>query len=247
MMKLNFYFRTAIVLIGLLFVGACLGCSNEKDGSLERSSCDISESKKFGEMHNECVADVLSFLMTEGVTRSNEFDPSSISDEVLASVCDYVNERSAETVLNIDDLRTSLSYDVPYIRRQMSVTELEFVDKALQFRDAGKSYDDLLYEVGMSDMPEENKEAMMNFISTLSSSSEYWETNRAEWVAFMESKVPEEQMDEFRISLRRVQWDVVVFSDAYYGWFATVGTGGNLLVGAGIAAAGSICSVLNYL
>lgn len=245
MRKRNYYYRIPIMLVGLFFVGICFCCSDEKWLSYDQVSFDMEQSKKFGELHNECVGEVLSFLMIN-TTRSGEFNSSSISDDVLVSICDYVN-RNNGSQLNVEDLKITLSHDVPYIRQQMSVTELEFVDKAMQFRDSGRSYDYLLYEVGMSDMPEENKEAMMNFISTLSSSSEYWETNRAEWIAYMESKVPEDQLEEFRISLRRVQWDAVVFSDAYYGWFATVGTGGNLLVGASIAAAGSICSVLNYL
>lgn len=80
----------------------------------------------------------------------------------------------------------------------------------------------------------------------MESSYDYWQENSDEWLSFLQENVEMEYgvWNDIKKKLKTTDWNRVVFSDAYYAWFGTVSSGGNLIVGAGAAAVGSIFSAL---
>ncbi len=249
----NFYATCLFILAA----SVVFSCSNQEDPANQESNHTQSEliekSKQFASLHNECIKNVLSELKTSSIAHKHT-SVSSVRSNVFLITDNYIQGKHSHvrnTQTNIcynDTIKDIVSQDIPSIRNIMTTTEIAYVERSMVLYETDKSLDNLMIEVEKSDLPHQNKEAILNFMTTLEASSEYWEAEGEEWIDFLEKNLPEEELQKFTFydKAGKIQWKQVAFADAYYGWFGTVSTGGNLIVGAGAAAAGSIFSALNF-
>lgn len=247
-----------IVVAFTIVIATIISCSNNDEPIMpsadQSTPALIEKSKHFASLHNECIRKTLSELNTSFI-HSNHITPASIHSNILLIMDSYISEKHtylrniSTNTCYIDTISSITSTDISFIRESMSDTEIIYIDQGMTLLEAGEPLELLMIDVEQSELPEQNKEAILNFLSTLEASSEYWEQEGDEWIEFLENNLPEEELQKFSFFDKKgkIQWKQIAFADAYYGWFGTVSTGGNLIVGAGAAAAGSIFSALNFL
>lgn len=253
-----YFFRFSVASLTLSIATVVFSCANNNEPALPSNTQDktvlIEKSKQFATFHNECIKNTLSSLSSSQNRQNHITSFSIINSEVYLITDNYINgklsrARNTEVIASYNDtIKNITSHDVTAIRNDMTPVEIAFVDHSITLYEKGEALDRLMIDVEQSDLPITNKEAILNFMSTLEASSEYWEAEGEEWIEFLENNLPEEELQKFSFYDKKgkIQWKQVAFADAYYGWFGTVSTGGNLIVGAGAAAAGSIFSALNF-
>lgn len=254
-MKKSFLF---VITLTLAMATIAHSCSSDDETpspqTNQPTSTLIEKSKLFASLHNECIRKTLSDLNSTTI-KSGQITPSLIHSNILIFTDNYISEKHSflrntnTNICYIDTIKSITSNGISFIRNNMSDTEIVYVDQGMTLLETGEPLDLLMIDVEQSKLPEQNKEAILNFLSTLEASSEYWEAEGEEWIEFLENNLPDEELQNFTFFDKKgkIQWKQVAFADAYYGWFGTVSTGGNLIVGAGAAAAGSIFSALNFL
>lgn len=239
-----------IALISVLSIFATISCSNEETPTVSNeTNALISKARRVGDMHNQLLNEVLTNLNGQS-SRSGVQTLSDIHDYALS----YIAQRSiatssrSETVLseNQQIIRDLTAKEVPAIRQEMSVKEIEFVDRAIYSIEMQQqqAIDTLLIEAAESDLPTLHKEAVMNFLATLQASEIYWDGNEEDWVEYLRTNLSAEDFEAFQLDTN-ARASQIAFADAYYMWWGTLGSGCNITVGVCCGAFGSLCTFLN--
>ncbi len=133
------------------------------------------------------------------------------------------------------------------MRQEMIEKERILVDKGIYCieREQPQMIENLLVEAANSELPDDHKEAVMNFLATLQASEIYWEENNEDWREFLRENLSAEDYDIFKLDDPNVPYAHIVFADAYYMWWGTLGSGCNFGIGICCGAVGSFCAYLN--
>ncbi len=229
--------------IGIIFC-FIIGCQSEdfNETSPINQSC-----LTFGQLHNEVIGEILYNLSTSP-TRSSMMTEAEFKQQCIDYAVESVLERDSSLSLQyVKSTITNISQRaVDDIRLSMSSYEKQVIDTVSRMISEEQTDVTIENYVYNSNLNLQQKQGVINFYDTYQSSSEYWAEHGKEWIAYIEENV--DLSSGKRSSwYKRISWGQVAFSDAYYGWYGTVSTGGNIYVGIGAAAAGSIFSILNQM
>lgn len=177
---------------------------------------------------------------------------SSTKASVIFASLEEFNSKIAELANSYVEARTTISLKsgspfftmetinsvtIADIRNQMNDTELFFIDRILAEKpDAKETFDKISSEVVLDKtLSDLQKKAVCSFITVYEKSSTYWQKNLQNWLTLKTTLVPNP------ITTRLAAW---IAADCYWGWYGTVASGGNGIVGAGAAAVASACMAM---
>lgn len=224
---------------------AVTSCSNEENEMVKFGNKDsdiVVYAENFGKMHNECLDYCYEQLVSVKLRSKKTFTSEKEFNEGLVKLVNqYIEEK--KTIVGLKSHNESITLDFiasvsnEDIREKMNSLELSYIDQTLLLEPNNKKALQnlqlkLLAEKNLTDL---QKKAVASFISVYQKSSEYWITKHSYW---MDLKM--QSIDQFTTT-KAAAW---VVADCYWGWFGTVSSGGNGLVGAGAAAVASACAAL---
>ena len=165
--------------------------------------------------------------------------------EFYEKIVEFVNQYTKKEYSS-SDLRNSnvfisldliLSVTNEDIRKKMSSLELSYIDQIFMKEPTDKKaiQELLLKLLTEKDLSNLQKKGVASFISVYQQSSEYWDERLQDWMNLKKNSI-----EQFKMT-KVASW---VVSDCYWGWFGTVSSGGNAIVGAGAATVASVCSAL---
>ncbi|WP_280647895.1 MULTISPECIES: hypothetical protein [unclassified Dysgonomonas] len=162
-----------------------------------------------------------------------EIEYSEAEAEVTAELEAYL-ESSEYSVAEFE------SYTKSDMNSQMGEREKYYIDKIYSNDEAlfnGSMNEELMDEI-VSDnlLTKEQKEGLCAFVSTMQSSSEYWDANYDNWMVLLTGK------QQTKFSFKQKQ---VIFSDCWWGWYGTIASGGNFAIGGCAGIAASCLTALN--
>lgn len=229
--------------IAVFLFALCIGCSST-DETIPFSDEDsqiISYAEQFATTHNDCLDYCLKHLNTS--TKSNvEFASLNDFHSKIAELAKLYVEahttfklKSSYQLFAVEFIN---SVTIPDIRKNMSDTELFFIDKTLAENPNKK---EKLAEIIANVIADKTlsvlqKKAVCSFITVYEKSSSYWNKNRQEWLTLKTALLPN------HITPRLAAW---IAADCYWGWYGTVASGGNGIMGAGAAAVASGCMAMS--
>lgn len=185
---------------------------------------------EFASIYNECLAYIhqgLSSTKTRGNITTN-------MEEMVISIANmYISKHSSTRTASAEPLTLEMfSTTIEDIQKTLSPKEKEYIEKCLSNRAA--SFESLIKEVTLDlDLPEINKQAVICFITTYQTSSQYWTEHSSEWEGLLNKLQT------------RASFASVAFADAWWGYQGLMCSGLNPWVGGGAAAVGSACAFLH--
>lgn len=221
----------------LAFLCAC----SDQDKNLVTSNFDqqlITTGWNFAKIHNECIDSAYeSIISNKKLTRSNDNTVRVTSHDVIVAVNNYISRHVAKTRGTEDSDYVSESdykgISIEDLRSHMNAKELRY---AYAIMDDTSDPELLLQDVLKdNDLDPTKKQAVIAFITTYVSSSQYWQENFDKW---------HQLNNEATRTSHIANWKHIAIADAYYGYMGMLASGLNIWVGGGSAAAGSILSAL---
>lgn len=241
-MKNNNIFKVLSVIMTITVI-IMTRCSQEE--SLSSGTNDSThETINFGQIHNDIIEDIIQNLKN-GSTRVEE-----VSN--LDSLRSYCIDRATSYVLSLDSelqydqvrnqIKRMASVSEQYIKESMTNSDTQVVQTITQMIYNGNSQYLITNYIDNTSLPNIRKMAANNYNKTYHSSIEYWNREGNSWINYLK-RYPSKKLRWYE----KISWGQVAFSDAYYGWFGTVNSAGNIYVGVGTAAVGSIFTILNQM
>lgn len=232
--SIKLLFSTLVMSISLFSCSNDLSFSDNQENNLKKLSKSqkniIEYADNFGKVHNEGVAFILEAATSETKSMNLPFNPEDTKSFVFSILDKFVN-KTTKSYVEIEEYYEELTNED--IRMLMSKRELLYVDEALANYYSPNKLDNLIIDVvSDKELSESQMYATATFISTLKYSAEYWSNNLNQW------------NETFKKPGTKASWENVITADAFYGWWGTVGTGGNVAIGAGCAVAASVFSAL---
>ncbi len=228
MKKSYFYGFVVILTIALNYA-----CSNEQKLPEQNSQNElISLGMQLAEIHNECLEKIFNDfnLSTRNVI---ELETEEIKERIVTSINDYLSQIGQVQTRNTDVNKvylTDYNMTIEEIEKTLSEKEKYYIDKALSH---DIQLDALLNQVCADDMMEENnKQAVIGFITTLEASTEYWNEHLDEWYEY------------FGKPQSRASLEAVAVADAWWAYQGLMSSGLNIIVGGGAAALASACTAI---
>lgn len=128
------------------------------------------------------------------------------------------------------------SLTITDICNQMSEAELIYTDRILQLDpEMSLKLEEMKKEIlGDISLSTVHKKAILAFLSLYEKAFAYWNVNYQKWIDL-------KRMYVNLVTTKAAGW---VVADGYWGWYGTVSSGGNGLVGAGAAAVASMCAAM---
>lgn len=230
--SIKLLFSTLVMSISLFSCSNDLSFSDNEENSrkLSKSQKNIIEyADNFGKFHNDGLAFVFNTAAAQTKNMNLPFSFEDSRNFVFSTLDKFVNQNT-KSYIYIDEYYEELTNQD--IRILMTDRELLYVDNALNNSHSSEYLDDLIINiVSDKELEESQMFATAAFVSTLKYSVQYWDKNLNSW------------NETFSIPKTK-SWRDVVACDAYYGWWGTVATGGNLGIGSACAATGSIFAML---
>lgn len=220
-------------------------CSNETAPAIPEQK--ESQEANFGTVHNEVAAEILESLISfrsrgDCVTITAVHD-ACIEKATIATVAKDCNLQYAPTKIQITDISAP---SVDAIKSTLSISDRSIVNGIMTLVSQKKDPSVIKRYVQNNSITAGQCEAALNFFETYEASVTYWEENKDEWIEYLNANVASQTQRESKW-YDKIRWGDVAMSDAYYAWYGTVSTGGNIYVGAGAAAVGSVFTVLNQM
>lgn len=224
------YLFSFIVILTIAFNYAC---SNEQQFPKQDSQNElISSGMQLAKIHNECLKKI--FNDFELSTRNAiDLEPEEIKENIIMSINDYLSSINQVQARNTDVNKiylTDYNMTIEEIAKTLSEKEKYYIDKALSH---DIQLEILLNQVCADDMMEEdNKQAVIGFITTLEASTEYWNEHLDEWYEY------------FGKPQSRASLETVAVADAWWAYQGLMSSGLNIIVGGGAAALASACTAI---
>lgn len=245
MKRLLFNSKKIMGLVALMFTMLTVSCSNEENEMINFGNEDyeiLVYAENFGKLHNECLDYCYDQLNSMKLRSSKNF---ASEVEFYEKIVEFVNQYTKKEYSS-SDLRNSnvfisldliLSVTNEDIRKKMSSLELSYIDQIFMKEPTDKKaiQELLLKLLTEKDLSNLQKKGVASFISVYQQSSEYWDERLQDWMNLKKNSI-----EQFKMT-KVASW---VVSDCYWGWFGTVSSGGNAIVGAGAATVASVCSAL---
>lgn len=200
----------------------------------------VNYAEDFALAHNDCLD--YCFKNLNSSTKASVIFTSleKFNSKIAELANSYVESRTTISLKSSSQfftIETIHSITIPAIRNQMNDTELFFIDRILAEKPNERgTLDRIISEVildkTLSDL---QKKAVCSFITVYEKSSTYWQKNLQDWLTLKTTLVPN------HITTRLAAW---IAADCYWGWYGTVASGGNGIVGAGAAAVASACMAM---
>lgn len=224
------YFYSFIVILTIVFNYAC---SNEQKFPEQNSQNElISLGMRLAKIHNECLENIFNDFNLS-TRNAIELESEEIKDRIVMSINDYLSSINQAQTRNTDVNKvhlTDYNMTIEEIEKTLSEKEKYYIDKALSH---DIQLDVLLNQVCADDMLEENnKQAVIGFITTLEASTEYWNEHLDEWYEY------------FGKPQSRASLETVAVADAWWAYQGLMSSGLNIIVGGGAAALASACTAI---
>lgn len=215
--------------------------TDETATSTTEDSEIVSYAEYFATTHNECLDYCFEQLNTTTKASVTFASMNELNAEMVELAQSYVEAhtnlalKSNGQILTIDFINSATISD---IRNRMSDSELFFIDKTLAESPNRKDVFEKIISEVITDktLTTLQKKAVCSFITVYQKSTAYWDKNRQDWLTLKTNLVTHQ------ITLRLAAW---IAADCYWGWYGTVASGGNGIVGAGAAAVASGCMAMN--
>lgn len=224
------YFYSFIVILTIVFNYAC---SNEQKFPEQNSQNElISLGMRLAKIHNECLEKIFNDFNLS-TRNAIELESEEIKDRIVMSINDYLSSINQAQTRNTDVNKvhlTDYNMTIEEIEKTLSEKEKYYIDKALSH---DIQLDVLLNQVCADDVLEENnKQAVIGFITTLEASTEYWNEHLDEWYEY------------FGKPQSRASLETVAVADAWWAYQGLMSSGLNIIVGGGAAALASACTAI---
>lgn len=233
MKKMNLVLRFSLLIVSVVifFCMCTFGCEERNVVHNDTNHMEILDyANQFAEIHNEFLEYAFTCNDQAGSLKSANIDSK---EELIHIANRFIKERSTNTlkkasIQNIPNIEYYFEFkSTEDIQDRMSERELRCAQRVMsllsQFQDT-ESLEDLKQEaIHDVDLIKEQKYAICALISTAEKSYEFWYKRTNET-----SKL------EKKNGLRK-WWDNhyhIIGADIHMGWWATLGSGGNLLCGA---------------
>lgn len=233
--------KTRILLFAVLtvlFVGCTSNAGETSEESLAANEL-ILKGKQFAKIHNEGLEYIyesthkLQTRTTEGVSFDFYSAMVDATNSFIAMKVANTRTSPCDMVFVTKEMYDSIS--IEDIKARMSPKELEYTNFAIE--NMGEIEPIVQNVAHDSELSENQKFAVICFLTTLEASKEYWEANIDKWI------IGEYGMMKTRA---RFEFDLktVIGSDAYWGYTGLLQSGMNVYVGGGAAALGSALSCI---
>lgn len=215
--------------------------TDETATSTTEDSEIISYAEYFATTHNECLDycfEHLNHTTKASVTFAFMEDLNAKIAELAQSYVEAHTNLALKSNSQIITMDFINSVTITDIRNRMNDTELFFIDKTLAESPNRKEVFDKIISEVIADktLTTLQKKAVCSFITVYQKSAAYWDKNRQDWLTLKTNLVPNQ------LTLRVAAW---IAADCYWGWYGTVSSGGNGIVGAGAAAVASGCMLMS--
>lgn len=233
----TFYYLGLIGLVLFLLPS----CANDVETSsfTNEDSEIINYAEKFADFHNECLDFCYQTFKIQTKTEMYFSSNEEFNERIVELVNLYVDQQrgvssKAHSIPLTLEFITSLT--ITDIRDQMSEAELIYIDRILQLDPAmslrlEEMKKEILGDISLSTV---HKKAILAFLSLYEKSFAYWNVNYQKWIDLKSMYIN-------LVTTKAAGW---VVADCYWGWYGTVSSGGNGLVGAGAAAVASMCAAM---
>ncbi len=220
--KLNI---AVLIIIGITVFMSCEKMQENPNDLINKQILDYAEN--VAKNHNECLDYIQLKLSKESLKTSYIYNKKMIS---IAN--DFIS-LNTENILKGTSFLSDSFFDtisVSIIKKEMTEKELVYVSKVEKNIYNNDSIA-VLKEYALNDveLDELAKYKICTFICVAEASYKYWNNNSEKWkVLTNKNKLKNTSNAE-----------AIFLSDAFYGWWGTLGSGGNVVIGAACAAVGS--------
>ncbi|MCD8176012.1 MAG: cell wall metabolism sensor histidine kinase WalK [Tannerellaceae bacterium] len=222
---------------------AFCACSNNEETTFfkQENSEIVFYAETFAFLHNDCLDYCYTNLNISTKAGKSFVSLDSFKEEITNLANMYVKiDTKGET--NDDEVKF-FSYDfinsisISEIRNMMSSTELSYIDQIISSSAENNQSINSIKEQILADniLSEEQKKCVYTFICVYEMKSVYWGENLEKWQGMAEKYI------DGYAKTKAAGW---IVADCYWGWFGTVSSGGNAIVGAGAAAVASVCMAI---